>query len=345
MQIKKSLVANFDGIDVYKYSIIANNNFTVDILNYGGIITGIWVPDKNQIFENVVLNYTNINDYIRNTPYLGAIIGRYAGRIGEGKFTIGGKIYQVAINNNGNNLHGGISGLDKKLFDVEILSDGIKLFCTSEANEEGFPGRVEFEISYRVTAEFELSIESRAIPSEKTLINLTNHTYFNLSSGKAKASAHQLMINSNKFCAVDSGCLFVGEILGVVNTPFDFRSLKPINRDIDNNHPQLKIVGGGYDHPFILNKNADIAAKLFDPNSRRCLEIRTSSEAIVFYSGNFLEGDKQVNGTYYPQKHFGVCLETQNIPNAINVSTEFNSSLYTKEKPFLSKTIWKFKIE
>ena len=115
MQIKKSLVANFDGIDVYKYSIIANNNFTVDILNYGGIITGIWVPDKNQIFENVVLNYTNINDYIRNTPYLGAIIGRYAGRIGEGKFTIGGKIYQVAINNNGNNLHGGISGLDKKL--------------------------------------------------------------------------------------------------------------------------------------------------------------------------------------------------------------------------------------
>ena len=344
MQIKKSLVANFDGVDVYKYSLTTANGFSIEVLNYGAIITGIWAPDKNGLFDNVVLNYTNIHDYIKNPSYLGAVIGRYAGRIGGGEFTIDGENYQVATNNNGNSLHGGVCGLDKKFFDVEILSDGIKFLYASKENDESFPGSIEFEISYRITDIYTLSIECSGIPSTKTLINLTNHTYFNLSGCKTKATSHQLMINSDKFCAVDTSSLFVGEVIEVDNTPFDFREFKSIDKDISSNFTQLKIVGGGYDHPFILSKNSHISSKLYDPFSGRSLEVATTSEAMVFYTGNFLEQDKNVNGSYKLQKHLGLCLETQNIPNAINVKCEFNQSLYTNDNPFLSKTLWKFSI-
>ncbi len=345
MQIKKTMVANFLGLDVYKYSLIADNGFQVDILNYGGIITGIWTPDKNGIIENIVLSYDDINEYINNTPYFGAIVGRYAGRIDGGKFSIDGVDYQVATNNNGNSIHGGLCGLDKKFFDVEVISDGIKLSYISKELDEGFPGSIEFEISYRITGDYTLIIDSSGIPSQKTLINLTNHSYFNLSGGKTLAIYHQLMINSNKFCGVDNRCLFIGEVLEVDNTPFDFRKLKSIDRDINDIHQQLHIVGGGYDHPYILNEHTDIAAKLVDRISGRTLEVRTTSPALVLYSGNFLVPDKQVNGEYNLEKYFGICLETQNIPNAINVSSEFNQSLYSKDYPFSSKTVWKFGVK
>ena len=151
MQIKKTLVANFLGLDIYKYSLIAENGFQVDILNYGAIITGIWTPDINGVIENIVLNYDDINDYIDNTPYLGAIVGRYAGRIANGKFSIDGVDCQVSTNNSGHSLHGGYRGLDKQIFEVSILSDGIKLSYTSKELDEGFPGSVEFEISYRIS--------------------------------------------------------------------------------------------------------------------------------------------------------------------------------------------------
>ncbi len=344
MQVKKSLVANFHGADIYKYSLIADNEFQVDILNYGGIITGIWTPDKKGISENVVLNYDDINDYINNTPYLGAIIGRYAGRIGYGKFSIDGVDYQVSTNNSEHSLHGGYRGLDKQIFDVIVLPDGIKLSYISPALDEGFPGSIEFEISYRISDDYTLIIESTGTPSQTTLINLTNHSYFNLSGGNTLATLHQLMINSDKFCSVDSNCLFTGEVLDVSNTPFDFRKLKPIDRDINAMHQQLKTVGGGYDHPYVLNKNNHTAAKLFDPISGRSLEVRTTSPALVLYSGNFLVPDKQVNGQHYLEKHFGICLETQNIPNAINLSSKFNQSLYSKNLPFASQTVWKFSI-
>ncbi len=344
MQIKKTLVANFLGLDIYKYSLIAENGFQVDILNYGAIITGIWTPDINGVIENIVLNYDDINDYIDNTPYLGAIVGRYAGRIANGKFSIDGVDCQVSTNNSGHSLHGGYRGLDKQIFEVSILPDGIKLSYTSKELDEGFPGSVEFEISYRISDDYTLTIDCIARPSEKTLINLTNHSYFNLSGGKNLASSHQLMVNSDKFCSVDSSCLFTGEVLDVSNTPFDFRKLKPIDRDINDVHQQLEVVGGGYDHPYILNTTTDIAAKLFDPISGRSLEVTTTSQAIVLYSSNFLVPDKQVNGQYCLEKYFGICLETQNIPNAINVSSKFNQSIYNKDAPFSSKTVWAFSI-
>ncbi len=345
MKIKKTLVANFHGADVYKYSLIAHNGFQVDILNYGGIITGVWTPDNKGIFENIVLNYDDINNYIDNPPYLGAIIGRYAGRIGSGKFSIDGIDYQVSTNNSGHTLHGGYRGLDKQVFEVNVLPDGVKLSCISKELDEGFPGSIEFEISYRISDGYTLIIENIGTPSEKTLINLTNHSYFNLSGGKKLATSHQLMINSDKFCSVDSSCLCTGEVLDVSNTPFDFRKLKPIDRDINDAHQQLEIVGGGYDHPYILNTTTDIAAKLFDPISGRSLEVTTTSEALVLYSGNFLVPDKQVNGQHCLEKYFGICLETQNIPNAINVSSKFNQSIYNKDAPFSSKIIWVFQIK
>lgn len=345
MQVLKKSIAKFEGVDVVKYSLIAANKFQVDILNYGGVICGILAPDKNGKLDNVVLAYDDFDDYLQNIGYFGAIVGRHAGRIGEGKFTIDGVEYHLDCNRNGNNLHGGNRGLDKRIWDVSVLDDGIKLSYTSPHLEEKYPGNIVFEITYQIDENNTLSITSKGIPDRKTLINLTNHTSFNLSGGERLASNHQLQLNSSKFCAADASGLFTGTIDDVSNTPFDFRQAKAINKDINNEHPQLGIVGGGYDHPFVLNKETDFAAQLVDLVSGRSLSVYTSEPVLVVYSGNFLSPGGKINQQYYAQKHLGICLEAQNIPNAINIQDLANKSLYTPDTPYTSYTKWIFAIE
>jgi aldose 1-epimerase len=345
MQIKQTHITDFDNCEIIKYSLVADNGFQVDVLNYGGIITGVWTLDKNGNLDNVVLNYDNFSDYITNIGYFGAIVGRHAGRIGGGKFSIDGTEYQLECNRLGNSLHGGKRGLDKRVWDVVLLSDGIKLSYLSPHMQEMFPGNIQFEVAYRIASNNSLSIEYTAIPDRKTLINLTNHTSFNLSGGNRLASTHQLYLNAEQFCTVDETGLFKGVTCSVKDTPFDFCIPKIIDRDINQDHPQLKIVSGGYDHPFILSKNDNCAAKLVDLTSGRNLTVFTTESALVFYSGNFLTPGGAINHGHFATKHLGICLETQNIPNAINVKGITNQSLYTKEQPYSSKTTWVFGLE
>lgn len=342
MRIETECIAHFEGVEVNKFSLIADNNFQVDVLNFGGIITAIKTPDRDGQFDNVLLNYDDFSDYKVNVGYFGAFVGRHAGRIAAGKFNIDNKDYQVACNREGNNLHGGERGLDKRIWNVEILKDGLKLRYFSPHNEEGFPGNINFEISYRIKAINTLSIEYFARPDQKTLINPTNHASFNLSGGKILASSHFMQINADEYCMVNETGLFSGEIEGVEKTPFDFRIMKKIEADIDNDHPQLKMVNGGYDHPFVLNKKSDFDIKLSDSFSGRTLTIRTDEPAVVVYSGNFLTPGGKINEGNYARKHLGICLETQNIPNAINIDSITNKSLYTPDHPYLSKTEWIF---
>ncbi|MCX8514387.1 MAG: galactose mutarotase [Burkholderiales bacterium] len=342
MKIIKKFVTNYANQDVYKYSLIADNKFQVDVLNYGAIICGVYTPDKNNTWENVILAYDDFNDYITNIGYFGAVVGRHAGRIGSGRFSIDGIEYQVATNRNGNNLHGGNIGLDKRIWQVSEITNGIQLKYLSPHLEEGFPGNIEFTVTYLIDEDNTLTITYDGMPDQKTLINLTNHTSFNLSGGKIAAAEHRLYLNANKFCAVDNTGLVTSEFVAVKNTPFDFTQAKKISTDIASDDSQLKIVGGGYDHPFILNKSQDPQIVLADDLSGRTVQITTTENAVVFYSGNFYTPGGKINHKYYASKHFGVCLETQNIPNAINLNNYADKSLFTATTPYHAETKWRF---
>ena len=342
VKITKEKFAILDGNEILKYSLIAENNFRVDVLNFGGIISGVYAPDKYDKFDNVVLSYDEFTDCLENIGYFGAIVGRHAGRIANGKFSIDGHSFQLDCNRKGNNLHGGFHGIDKRIWYVEEINNGITLSYFSPHQEEKYPGNIQFSVSYRIITENTLSIEYSAVPDRKTLINLTNHTSFNLSGGIRPASSHRLQLNADAFGAVDETGLFSGDIIDVTATPFDFRKMKSIDTDLIS-HPQLQIVGGGFDHPFILNSN--FAAKLVDLVSGRSLSVTTTEPSIVVYSGNFLTPGGKINGGNYAYKHLGICLETQNLPNAVNIDGISNKSLYTPEQPYISKTEWVFGIE
>ena len=331
------------GEEVFKYTL-KNKDLEISILNYGGIITEIIMPDKDGKNENIVLGYDNILDYEEKAPYFGAITGRVAGRIAKGKFTLEEKAYNLAINNGENNLHGGIKGLDKRIWDVELLEDGIELSYISPHMEEGFPGEVKFKVRY-ILKGTTLELLYTGIPDEKTLINLTNHTYFNL-SGNCKESIlnHKLYIDADKVPYLDTGSIPTGELFIVEGTPFDFRTSKNIGKDIGKDDTQLNQTKG-YDHPFILNKNKDVEVILDHKASGRAIEIRTDREAVVVYSGNYLGDDEgKLSCGVEAKQHLGVCLETQELPNNINIE-EFKSSIYDSKNSYEAKTIFRFKTE
>jgi aldose 1-epimerase len=345
MKITKQYIADFEDQKIIKYSLIANNKFQVDILNYGCIICGIFTSDKNGKLENVILAYDDFADYVTNIGYFGAVIGRHAGRIGGGQFTVDNVKYNVSTNREGNNLHGGNRGIDKRVWQVSELDNGILLCYNSPHLEEGFPGNIKFEVYYQIIKENTLSITYKAIPDRNTIINLTNHTSFNLSGCLVSAINHFLSINADKFCSVGASGLVTGEFVDVTNTPFDFRQSKKINSQIHEKFPQLEIVGGGYDHPFILNQQINKPnIVLYDENSGRQLNITTNQSAVIFYSGNFYMPGGKINHKYYASKHLGICLETQNIPNAINIKNLHQSVIYSPNKPYLSTTEWEFSV-
>jgi len=336
---KKNFGKLATGEEVIEY-ILKNEKLQVNVLNYEGIITKFYAPDKNAKMENVVLGYDNLEDYVNKSPYFGAIIGRHAGRISNAEFELNGEVYQLAANENENNLHGG-TGLDKRIWEVAELENGLELSYFSPHLEEGFPADVEFVVRYLLIDDT-LEIEYQARPDRETIINLTNHTYFNL-SGEAKTDIlnHELMIKSEKFLALDEKSMPTGEIREVEGTPFDFREFKEVGQEIAEDYQQLKYTGG-YDHPYVLEEGEE-SIILKDKESGRVLSISTDQPVLVFYTGNQMRQEDQgvLNSGQEARKYLALCLETQDYPDAINVESLVTKT-YTPEKIYRARTSYKF---
>jgi len=328
---------------VFQY-IFSNEFISISILNYGGIIQELRTYDYKRNFENIILGYDNLESYEVHQGYFGSIIGRNAGRISHGEFSIDNKLYSLNKNDNSNHLHGGIKGLDKKVWEeISFSNNKLILFYKSPNKEENYPGNVEFLLTYELQKNT-LIWTITGVTDQKTPINITNHTYFNLSACKDLAINHILQINADYYFPITQDSIPEGNLVSVNNTAFDFIIPKKISKDIDNNEIQLHL-GNGYDHPFALNKKCKEAIKLYDDTTKRQLRIFTNQDICVFYTGNYLsKSEGYINSNILCQKHLGICFETQNIPNAINISQYEQSAIITPQKNYFQENIWEFSI-
>ncbi|NND33229.1 MAG: galactose mutarotase [Saprospiraceae bacterium] len=332
------------------YTLKNGNGMTVTITNYGGIIVSILTPDRDGNFDDVTLGFDSLADYVEHNPFFGALVGRYGNRIGNASFKIDNIIYEVAANNNGNHLHGGIRGFDKYLWDAEIINqsgaDALQLSRRSPDMEEGYPGNLDVTVVYSLDDSNQLSIEYTATSDKKTICNLTNHAYFNLAGqGNGTIENHEIMINANHYTPVDEGLIPTGEIATVESTPFDFRTAKSIGDQINSDHPQMKI-GSGYDHNFVLNHQPgsgtiQLAAEVYEPTTGRVMKTFTSEPGVQFYTGNFMSGNVVGKGGKTYQRRGGFCLETQHFPDSPN-KPEFPSTLLAPGQTYHSTTAYQF---
>lgn len=339
-----------DGILVNQFIMKNINGMKVGIITYGGIITFLNAKDKNNVYEDIVLGYDNLAQYENSNPYFGAIIGRYGNRIAGGKFHLNGKNYELAKNNGDNHLHGGLKGFDKVVWEAkQILNDNrasIELKYLSKDMEEGYPGNLEVKVIYTLDNNDQLTVNYEAVSDKTTIVNLTQHSYFNLSGDfKNDILDHELVINADSFLPVNSKLIPTGKFKDVKGTPFDFRDPKQIRRDIGIEDEQLKN-GLGYDHCWILNNQSEgfrFVASAYDKISGRLLEIFTDEPGIQFYSGNFLDGT--LPGKKGDKYNFrtGFCLETQHFPDTPNQKNFPSVQLNLGEK-YLSKTSFKFSV-
>ena len=340
--MKKNLFGTVDGKQVFEFTLTNKNGVEVKILNYGGLVTQLLVPDKQGNFDDVVLGYDSLQDYIKDTPYFGAIVGRYGNRIAKGQFTIDGQTYKLALNNGPNHLHGGIKGFDKIVWDAEDFikpeAAGVILTHLSPDNEEGYPGNLKAKITYTLTNDNELKIDYEAETDKSTVINLTHHSYFNLKGqGNGNILGHHMQILADRFTPVDATLIPTGELKDVQSTPMDFRKPAAIGSRIEQ-------VEGGYDHNFVLN-NTDgkmrLVAKVTEPKTGRTMGVFTDQPGIQFYSGNFLDGSNIGKGGKPYLKHFGFCLETQHFPDSPN-QANFPSTLLKPGETYKTQTIYRF---
>ena len=321
----------------------------VHVINYGCTITSIRVLDKNGNPKEVAFGHDTMEGYEDRNDYFGCIAGRVANRIGNASFELDGCIYKLSSNNNGNSLHGGLIGFDKRLWDAEPFQNdnnlGVILSYVSADGEEGYPGELTCKVIYSLNSENELRIDYYANTNKKTVLNLTNHTYFNLLDGGASSILnHQLQIKASYYTPVDNKMIATGEITAVDKTPFDFRIPTPIGERIEDEHLQL-INGLGYDHNFVLDKekNAlELIATVVEPTSGLTLEVLTTEPGLQLYSGNFLKGNITGKNNVTYQHRNGFCLETQHYPNSPNWS-HFPSVILNPDKEFESTTVYRFK--
>jgi aldose 1-epimerase len=337
-----------DGSAIELFTLKNTSGMTAKITNYGGIITHLFVPDKTGKQGDVVLGYDTFDGYLKASPYFGCIVGRYGNRIGGGKFTLGGKVYNLAKNNNGNSLHGGLVGFDKKAWKPEagVGPHGpfLKLSYLSKDGEEGYPGNLSTTVTYTLTDQNELKIEYAATTDQETVLNLTNHTYFNL-DGAGEILDHQLFLYADRFTPVDAGLIPTGELRSVKNTPLDFTKPMKIGARIESQEEQMKL-GGGYDHNFVLNSGGGRlapAAKVFSPTTGRLMEVLTSEPAIQFYTGNFLDGTITGKGGQVYAQRTGLCLETQHYPDSPN-KPAFPSTVLKPGGRYATTTVYKFSV-
>jgi aldose 1-epimerase len=345
MKIKKQLFGKINEKNVIKYSIENKHGFKVSCLNYGCIVTEIIAPDRGGKLENVVLGFDNLENYVGKSPYFGAIVGRFAGRIKNAEFEIDGKHYTVAKNDNvHNHLHGGKVGLSHVIWDTKILESGLEFTYFSPDGEEGYPGNLRITVTYTISNENELHIAYFATTDQKTLLNMTNHSYFNLSGNlKMDILDHTLVLDSDKFVELKEDLLPTGTFLNVEGTPFDFRNGRKIKDGKQSEHQQNKIAGDGYDHPFILNKQKENEIMLSDEKSGRVLTIETDEPAVILYTSNQMGTDLILQGGIQSKQYLGLCLETQGLPDSVH-HHHFPTKILAKNQNYISKTKYKFGI-
>ncbi len=325
-----------------------NNGMEVCVTNFGARIVSVLVPDRDGIMRDVVLGFDNIKDYQNVKSDFGASIGRYANRINQGNITIDGEIIQLPQNNYGHCLHGGPNGWQYKVYKpVEVTRNSISFSLFSPDGDENFPGNVNAKVSYTLTDDNAIRIEYSATTDAKTVINMTNHSYFNLSGNPSNpAIDHILYINASNFTPVDSTFMTTGEIASVEGTPMDFTTPKAIGRDIENPYQQLRN-GKGYDHNWVLDTKGNVnelAAKLSCPSTGIAVEVYTNEPGIQIYTGNFLKGNVAgKNGVAYPRRA-SVCLETQHFPDSPN-KPQWPSVLLEPGQKYYSECIYKFVVE
>jgi aldose 1-epimerase len=314
-----------DGPAVTIYTLRNDKGMEARILTYGGIVQSLKVPDRNGKFDDVVLGHDNIGGYLTNSPYFGALIGRYGNRIGGGKFTLEGKTYKLANNNGPNSLHGGIKGFDKVVWQASpsLTPDGpaLELTYVSQDGEEGFPGNLKVTAIYTLTDNNELHLSFTATTDQPTLCNLTQHSYFNLrGQGNGDILGHEVYINSDKITPVDKDLITTGEYAPVDGTPFDFRKPTAIGARINDPNQQLQF-GTGYDHNWVINKplgKLGLLARVYEPTTGRVMEVWSTEPGVQFYTGNFLgETITGKDGKVY-QRRTGFCLEPQHYPDSPN---------------------------
>ena len=338
-----------DGQPVELYTLVNSQGTQVSITNYGGIVVSLLVADSNGQMDDVVLGYKTLDEYIAASPYFGAIVGRYGNRIGQGTFTLDGKDYELAKNDNANHLHGGSKGFDKRVWDAQGIlgknGPGLVIRRVSPDGEEGYPGNLAVEVRYLLTGDNALRIDYLAKTDKPTPVNLTNHSYFNLAGeGSCDILKHELTINADRFTPVDAGLITTGELRPVESTPMDFRSPTSIGARIENDDEQIRH-GGGYDHNWVLNKKEQgemsLAARVFEPTSGRVMEVFTTEPGLQFYAGNFLDGSNVgKRGKAYGHRT-GFCLETQHYPDSPN-KPEFPSTILRPDQMYRSTTVYKF---
>lgn len=340
------------GDSVTQYTFLNLAGMEVKILDYGGLVTHLKVPDKNGLVEDIVLGYDNLDGYLKATPYFGAIVGRYGNRIAKGKFTLDGVEYSLVINNGENHLHGGTVGFDKVMWEAETFENetgvGLKLNYLSKDMEEGFPGNLNVTVTYTIKETNEISIDYLATTDKKTVINLTQHSYFNLTGNtKRDILDHLVMIKSNNIIPVDAGLIPTGELLPVNQTPFDFKSLTTVGNRIDADHEQIKL-GGGYDHCWVLDKPTQNAlewvVKAVDPASGRVLELATTEPGVQFYTGNFLDGSITGKDEVVYNKRYGLCFEPEHYPDSPN-QPNFPSVVLNPGDEYCTTTVWRFSVQ
>ena len=347
--IIKTDFGNANGKSVDLYSIQFPNELEVQVTNYGGIVTSLKVPDKNGVMEDVVLGYDELQGYLNETPYFGALIGRYGNRIAKGQFELEGETYDLATNNNQNHLHGGIKGFDKVVWEViEVVDEenrkGLSLKYVSADGEEGYPGELTTIVDYIFTPNsFEITYE--ATTSKTTVVNLTQHSYFNLSGNASEdILGHELTINASLFLPVDNTLIPTGELRPVRNTPFDFTNPKLIGEDVNATNEQIGF-GGGFDHCWVMTEapTAQIrkVATLSHQQSGRSMEVHTKEPAIQFYSGNFLDGTITGKNEKVYHQRYGLCLETQHLPDSPNQG-QFPSTVLKKGETYSTATKYVF---
>ena len=337
-----------EGSAVDLYTLTNPKGAEVAITNYGGIVVQLRVPDRKGNLADVVLGYDDLDGYIHDKAYLGALIGRYGNRIAQGKFTLGGKVYTLPRNNGENTLHGGLKGFNQALWRVKELEskDGpsLQLEYLSKDGEERFPGNLSVKVIYTLTDENELKIEYSATTDKETVVNLTNHSYFNLAgAGNGDILKHQVMLRADKFTPVNESLIPTGELRSVQGTPMDFRTPTAVGARIDQDDQQLKY-GRGYDHNWALesggSKTPTLAASVYEPGTGRVLEVLTTEPGIQFYTGNFLDGAKGKGGKAY-QRRYALCLETQHFPDSPN-QPNFPSTVLKPGQRYHTVTIYKF---
>jgi aldose 1-epimerase len=347
--IEKELYGRLpDGREVYSYSLKNRSGSQVNVINYGATITSIVVPDRHGKYEDVVLGYDSLQGYLDDKSFFGSIVGRYGNRIGKGKFKLDGKNYQLTINDGENHLHGGKVGFNKVIWDAKIVEDSIQpsleLTYISPDGEEGYPGKVTITVIYTFTDKNELRIDYKGVTDKTTILNPTQHSYFNLSGSSTNTILdHLLMINSDSITPVDKGLITTGKYTGVSNTSMDFLTPTAIGARINALSEQL-LFGKGYDHNWVLrNYTGKVRkiAELYEPKSGRLMTVLTDQPGLQFYSGNFLDGTiKGKKGIIY-QHRTGLCLELQCYPDSPN-KPNFPSVTLRPGEVYHQTTIYQF---